>query len=191
MTRAKRGHGDGDPDDRQLVELARQGVSDALELLLSRHQGVVYRFLLSFLGDEDAAADAAQETLVRALTNLNGFRGDSAFRTWLLAIARNEAKAAMRRRNRRNEAPLEEPGPLAVDDASPEDRAVRSAELARVRQAMARLPEKQRLSVALRLFDGLSFSEIAEATDSTEGSARVNYHHGMRRLRGWLDESEQ
>jgi RNA polymerase sigma-70 factor (ECF subfamily) len=52
---------------------------------------------------------------------------------------------------------------------------------------MERLPEKQRLTVSLRLFDELSFKEIGEIVDSTEGAARVNYHYGIGRLREWLD----
>ena len=58
----------------------------------------------------------------------------------------------------------------------------------RVREALARLPEKQRLSVSLRLFDQLSFREIGALTNSTEGAARVNYHYGIGRLREWLGE---
>ncbi len=151
----------------------------------------MYRFLLGLLADEDAAADAAQETFVRALTNLNGFRGDAAFRTWLLAIARNEARGMARRTSRRKESPLDDLPPPVTTEPSPDVRAVRRTEVERVQQALARLPEKQRMSVSLRLFDGLSFREIAAATDSTEGSARVNYHHGVRRLREWLHDDER
>ena len=59
-------------------------------------------------------------------------------------------------------------------------------EVARVRAVLADLPEKQRLSVSLRIFEGLSFREIGETIGSTEGSARVNYHHGIQRLRELL-----
>jgi RNA polymerase sigma-70 factor, ECF subfamily len=175
-------------DDMQLVSLARDGDPRALEELMVRHQGVVYRYLVALLGDEDVAADAAQETFVRALANLNGFRGDAAFRTWLLAIARNEGRGWARRTERRRESPLEGVSPVADAKEGPDVEAVRRTEVARVRAVLDRLPEKQRLSVSLRIFDGLSFREVAEATDSTEGAARVNYHHGIRRLREWLDE---
>jgi RNA polymerase sigma-70 factor, ECF subfamily len=181
---------DDRPDDESLVALARQGRPGAVESLVARHQGVVYRFLLGLLSDEEEAADAAQDTFVRALSNLDGFRGDSAFRTWLLAIARNEARASLRRRVRRREARLDEAPQLPAGGAGPERSAIRAAEIERVQAALRGLPEKQRLSVSLRLFDGLSFREVAELTDSTEGAARVNYHHGIRRLREWLDESE-
>lgn len=176
------------PEDAELVQRARGGDGAALELLLARHQGVVFRFLVGLLKDEDAAADAAQETFVRALGNLDGFRGDASFRTWLLAIARNEARGWIRGVGRRKEAPMDDLPPLPDPQAGPERMAMHTSELERVREALTRLPEKQRLSVALRIFDGLSFREVAEATDSTEGAARVNYHHGIRRLREWLDE---
>lgn len=175
-------------DDVQLVALARGGDPRGLGELMERHQGVVYRFLVALLGDEDVAADAAQETFVRALANLNGFRGDAAFRTWLLAIARNEGRGWARRTERRRESPMDGVAPLADPKEAPDDEAVRRTEVARVTAFLDRLPEKQRLSVSLRIFDGLSFREVAEATDSTEGAARVNYHHGIRRLREWLDE---
>ena len=61
------------------------------------------------------------------------------------------------------------------------------SEAARVRVAVGELPHKQRLSVTLRIDDGLSFREIGEIIGSSEGSARVNYHHGIRRLRELLE----
>jgi len=59
----------------------------------------------------------------------------------------------------------------------------RKLEADRVRREIDKLPEKQRLAVSLRIFDGLSFREVGEVIDSSEGAARVNYHHGIRRLK--------
>ncbi len=175
-----------EPQDAELVAGARNGDAKALELLVRRHQGVVYRFLLSFLKDEDEAADAAQDAFLKALDRLDGFRGDSAFRTWLLAIARNEALGRIRARGRRHEEALEATDQVVDGSVAPDEVAIRAEEIRRVREALERLPEKQRLSVSLRLFDELSFNEIAEIIDSSEGAARVNYHYGIGRLREWL-----
>ena len=177
-----------DPDDTELVRQAREGDQKALERLVDRHQGVVYRFLLGFLKDEDGAADATQDTFLKALNRLGGFRGESSFRTWLLAIARNEALGTIRSHSRRKEEALTDAEGLADGELAPDQRAVREEELRRIRGALDRLPEKQRLSVALRLFDGLSFREVAEIIGSTEGAARVNYHYGIGRLREWLHD---
>ena len=73
----------------------------------SVHHGVVYRVALGILGDVDLAADVAQEAYLKALRALRGFRGESRFRTWLVAIAANEAKGALRRAARRGERSLE------------------------------------------------------------------------------------
>lgn len=171
------------PDDEVLVRRARAGDDRAAELLLRRHAGVVYRYLLGRVGSEADAEDLAQESLVKALRGLGGLEDPGAFRGWLLGIARNESRSWLRALARRRESPLEGAGELADEASGPADRALRRAEVESVRDAIGALPEKQRLSVILRLHDGLGFREIGKLTGSTEGAARVNYHHGIRRLR--------
>ena len=179
------------PEDAELLTHARKGDERALELLVRRHQGGVYRFALNFLRDEDEAADAAQNTFLRALSRLDGFRGDSSFRTWLLSIARNEALSLSRSRKRRREEPLEPADMVSREADAPDEIVLRADETRRVRAALERLPEKQRLSVSLRLFDQMSFREIGALINSSEGSARVNYHYGIGRLREWFDENDE
>ncbi len=182
---------DAGPGDAELVRSALDGDRRAVEVLVERHHPVVFRFLLGFLKDEDRAADVTQDTFIKALERLSAFRGDSAFRTWLLAIARNEALGSLRSAGRRREGGLQDAEELPDRGLPPDASAVQGDELRRVREAVARLPEKQRLSVELRLFEGLSFREVAEATGSTEGAARVNYHYGIGRIREWLDEHRE
>jgi RNA polymerase sigma-70 factor, ECF subfamily len=169
--------------DEELVRLARAGNPAAKDELVSRHYEVAYRVALSILRDEDGAADVAQDAFLKAFRGLDGFRGDAAFRTWLLTIVANEAKGVYRRTGRRRETGLDTAGPLASDDEDAQKRLEEKEEVARVRRLLERLPEKQRQAVTLRTFDALSFREIGALIDSSEGAARVNYHHGIRRLR--------
>jgi RNA polymerase sigma-70 factor (ECF subfamily) len=173
-------------EDDALVPRARAGDREALDELLARHQAGAYRVALTVLGNEADAQDAAQEGLVRALRGLNGFRGDASFRTWLFAIVANEARSLVRRRLRRRETPLEADVP--GHGRAADERAALRDEAARAREMLSRLPEKQRLAVQLRVDEGLSFREVGEVIGSSEGAARVNYHHGIRRLRGWMEE---
>ena len=152
-------------------------------VLVRRHQDGVYRLALSYLRERDAAEDVVQEVFVKAFRALDRFRGDAAFRTWLFRIAVNESKSALRRSGRRGETALDDAGDLPSGHPDPADRTVLSDEVARARAALESLPEKQRLSVALRTEEGLSFREIGQITGSSEGAARVNYFHGIRRLR--------
>jgi RNA polymerase sigma-70 factor (ECF subfamily) len=69
-----------------------------------------------------------------------------------------------------------------------DDGVVRAQEAERARRLMGDLPEKQRLAVQLRVDEGLSFREVGELIGSSEGAARVNYHHGIRKLREWMND---
>jgi len=172
--------------DEELVQSLRKGDERAMNVLVDRHHGVVFRTCAAILNDEDLAADASQNSFLKAFKALDRFRGEAAFRTWLLAIAGNEARGLLRKIKKRREDTLEDMDVLPDEGNDPSTQVVLRSEVERVRAVLADLPEKQRLSVSLRIFDGLSFREIGEIIDSTEGSARVNYHHGIRRLRELL-----
>ena len=172
--------------DAELVARAKSGDADALHELVSRHHAAVFRTVLGMLRDEDAAADATQEAFVKALRAFQRFRGDSSFKTWIVAIAVNEAKGWARKVGRRRETVMEDPDELQGKEQGAADRVVLDDEVGRVRKALETLPDKQRMAVSLRIFEGLSFKEVATLIDSTEGAARVNYHHGIKRLRELL-----
>jgi len=169
--------------DEILVQEARNGHAEAMDLLVVRHHASVYRTSVAILGDADLADDAAQETFIRAIKALDRYRGDAAFRTWLLAIAANVARGFLRRGRSRREAPLEAAPEPGEEDPDVVHRIAVAERAEGVREKLDLLPEKQRLAVSLRIFEGLSFREVGELIDSSEGAARVNYHHGIRRLR--------
>ncbi len=174
------------PTDEELVQRVREGDEQAMNVLVDRHHGAVFRTCAAILSDEDLAADASQNSFLKAFKAVDRFRGEAAFRTWLLAIAGNEARGLLRKVKRRREDRLEDVDMLPAGGNDPSAEVALRSEVARVRAVLADLPEKQRLSVSLRIFEGLSFREIGETIDSTEGSARLNYHHGLRRFRELL-----
>lgn len=176
----------GLPPDAELVARAKAGDREAVHALARRHYQAVYRLALYILNNEADAADASQDAFVKALRALHTFRGESAFRTWLLTIAANEARGRLRKVKRRKEAPLEVSGDVASGEQGALERVTVVSEAARVKTALDALPEKQRMAVTLRIYEGLSFKEVGEAIGSSEGSARVNYHHGVRKLREFM-----
>lgn len=181
----------GNESDAELVARALEGEARALDSLVDRHHAAVYRVALGILSESDGAEDATQATFLKAVRGLRGFRREASFRTWLLTIAANEARGILRRRSRRRETPLEEAGALpAPGRADPVDRIASREEAERVRALLSGLPEKQRLAVTLRIEEGLSFREVGDVIGSSEGAARVNYHHGIKKLRRLLEESD-
>lgn len=177
-----------DDGDAELVGRAREGDSSALDRLVSRHHEVAFRVARGVLGDDELAADAVQDGFLKAFRSLDRFRGEARFRTWLLSIVVNEARGTLRSRRRKRESALDAVGPIA-DESTPVDEVVMvRAEADRARTMVEELPEKQRMAVTLRIDEGLSFREIGELIGSSEGAARVNYHHGIRRLRERMSE---
>ncbi len=169
-----------DPD-AEVVARVQGGDTDAFSLLVRRHQRGIYYLCLRYLRSEQDAADLAQRVLLRAYEKLGSFRGQAAFRTWIYRIAVNLCLNAIRDAQRRATTPLDE-GALGVE-ADQHHQAERSAQRQVLRQAVDRLPPKQRMTVILRVYQDLPFAEVAEILGSSENSAKVNYHHAMKRLR--------
>jgi RNA polymerase sigma-70 factor (ECF subfamily) len=170
-------------DDAVLLARARAGEAHAREALIGRYLDDVYALTTRMLGNADLGADAAQDAFVNALRGLDGFRGESSFRTWLLRIAANAARSVMRTRGRRRESALELVNERADEAPDPAIRAEQRDEAERALALLAQLPPKQREAVSLRASQGLDYRTIAGILGCSEVAARVNYHHGMRRLR--------
>lgn len=173
-------------EDEALLDQARAGDAEARDRLARRYLPDVYRTALRILGDRDLAQDAAQDAMVNALGALSRFRGEASFRTWLLRITINAARTVGRRMGRRREVTLTLADREPSRQPDPARHAEQVSDAERLNRALTDLPPKQRLAVALRVQQGLSYAEIAGALKCSEGAARVNYHLGVKRLRELL-----
>lgn len=170
-------------DENELIERARIGDRAAFGELVGRHRDAVYRFATRWVADSEQALDIAQETFVRAFKGLEGYRGDAKLRTWLFSIALNVARSSARRQKRRGEVRLDTGAEFADVRTPPDAKVARAEAYDRAARELAALPEKQRGAVALRIYEGLSFREIGDVIGCSEVAARVNYHHGIQKLR--------
>lgn len=173
-----------DDPDRELAERFRGGDRAAFDQLVRRHQRGVWQLVRRYVKRDADAFDVTQLVFVRAFRGLGSFRGAASVRSWLYRIAINCALSWLRDHRR------EEPSELAEDaltDANPAPaRLMIGEEGAQLRAAIAKLPPKQRLVLELRVFDDLSFKEVAELADCTENTAKVNFHYAVKRLRDIL-----
>ena len=173
------------PDgDAELVRRYLDGDATAFRELVDRHRDSVYGTCFKLLRNPDEADEVTQLTFVRAFRKLEGFRGQSAFRTWLYRIAVNACRNRVRDEGRRRAEPLEDHAPSAVDRGrSALDEVLASEVQDRVRAAVEDLPEKQRWVLELRLYRDLPYREISKILGCREGTAKVNYHYAIRNLR--------
>jgi RNA polymerase sigma-70 factor (ECF subfamily) len=178
----------GTPDeepDETLVARAQQGDRAALETLVRRHQRAVFRLCMRYVRDTDEAADLTQRTFVRALAKLAELRAAEVFRTWVLRIGANLALNHLRDNARFVADDAAAALAHATAPAAP-DRLEASEAAAALRRAVSELPTKQRMTLELRVYEELSFREIAEALGTSEGAAKVNFHYAVRNLRARL-----
>ena len=174
-------------EDSALIQRVLDGHQEDFETLVERYQKILYAFVYGQLRDKDATEEVVQATFVRAYTHLAGFRSDSTFKTWLHGIALNECRTLFRQRKVRRDVPLAEvPEERLATDRNDEGESSTGSELAGLLQ---HLPPRQRTVVNLRIFSDLPFAEIARIEGISENAAKVNYHHGIVRLKRWLTET--
>lgn len=167
--------------EESLLARARSGDPAALDHLVRRHLGQVERMLHRLLGPRRDMDDLVQNVFLELARSIHGFRGDSAFSTFLGGITVRVARRAMRPSawQRRGTPLLEEP---LVDDHRP-DRATVSAERLRRAQALlTALPEAQRTAFVLWALEGYDPATIAEMTQSTVAATRSRIFYAQRRL---------
>jgi RNA polymerase sigma-70 factor (ECF subfamily) len=177
---------DGEPSDVALIARWRGGDERAATILVERHAPAVARFVAS-MGERGELDEVVQDTFVRAFGSIDRFREASSLRTWLFSIARNLCRDRARA-NRRAPAvvPIDETHVATAHD--PLSAAVATETEGRLRAAMERLTESQRAVFTLRVAEGLSYREIADVVETTEGAARVHYHNAVRTVREFLNE---
>jgi RNA polymerase sigma factor (sigma-70 family) len=187
----------GRGDEAELVDAARRGDRDAAEALLELHELLVFRTCRRLLPAGEDVEAAVQETLLRALKNLNRFTGEGSFGAWVVAIAVNLCRDRLRRRRLVPFLPLEardEDGtdPLGVvpsSDPSPERVAMARQAVRQMRAEVSRLPRRQQEVFALRFFVGLDLEGIATALGLDVGTVKTHLHRAVHRVRVAVEEA--
>ena len=176
-------------DDADLVRAAAGGDRAAFEALVTRHQRNVYRLCYRFVPNHEDASELAQDAFVRAYRSLGKFEGQAQFSTWLHRITVNVCLNRLALKTPKS-APLKDvektPGREEAADAA----MLRGEQATRVRAAIAKLPEKQRATLILRVYHDLPHEEIARALGSSVGAAKTNLFHALGNLRKLLVTDE-
>ncbi len=182
-------------DDERLVALTRGGSQEAYAVLVERYSDYVYTIAVRVLGDEDDAADAAQEAFVRAYRAIGRFRGDAKFSSWLYRIATNRALTHLKRRRRRAPSVDIDAGPHIESAADveptltrPDDAVLESEFRERVRRAVSRLPDRYRTVITLFYLEQRSYREVADALGLPMGTLKTHLHRGRAMLREIISE---
>ena len=178
--------------DSDLLARCQSGDPQAIEALVHEHQAKIYRLCLSMLDDAADAEDATQESFIAALKALKGYRGDSAFQTWLISIALNVCRSSLRQRKRRTTlgSTLADPSIAGESTPTPEMQAMKSESSQALWVALNKLDEKHRLPIYLRYYHELSTAEIAKVLGINQGTVHSRLSIARSQLAGDLKRAQ-
>ena len=167
--------------DQQLVERAQRGDKHAFGLLIAKYQRRLARLISRFVRDAAEVEDVTQEAFIKAYRALPGFRGESAFYTWLYRIGINSAKNYLLATKRRvptttffdaDEAEGFEDAGLLQEVSTPENELMSKQVVEVVNASLQQLPDDLRTALTLREIEGLSYEEIADVMNCPIGTVR-------------------
>jgi len=157
--------------DEELVLQFRNGHLNAGSVLYSRYKNAIYSFCLRMLEDQEGAKDATQETFLKMITKIQTVENGIVFKSWLFSVARNEVLMVVRRKKIVSMEKFEEDESVCETN-SPLELAINSEMKEKIRQAIQQLKPAYREAYMLREIEGLSYEEIAKATETTVSAVK-------------------
>ncbi|MED5372346.1 MAG: sigma-70 family RNA polymerase sigma factor [Myxococcota bacterium] len=184
-------------EDTAVVEAVLAGDSAAYRSLVERYQRRIYAMVTGMVRDKEDARDLTQEAFIKAFKNLERFRKDSSFYTWLYRIAMNLAIDHLRKHGKRKHAEFDEQiatrdGEGAIDERhrslDPSKELQRKRLGDRIFNALDQLSPDHRQIVVLREVEGLSYKEIGEVLEIPEGTVMSRLFYARRKLQEMLQD---
>ena len=198
--------------DEQIVAALRAGDERTFRELFERTYPMLKRVARGYVSSEAVAEEIVQDTWLAIVTGIERFEGRSALSTWIFSILTNQAKNHRARERRAlplscvapadAEEPVVDPDRFQKDDEAwpghwatpprpwqkPERRLLSLEAREQLKEALAQLPERQRLIVVLRDVEGLSAEEVCDLVGLSQENQRVLLHRGRSRVRAFLEE---
>ena len=184
-------------NESELIKAAQKGQLPAFNQLVLQYQGLAYNVAYRVVSDEDMAADATQDSFIKAYKALSQFRGGS-FKAWLLRIVTNSCYDLMRQKQRRPSEPLDDVladpdhSSLMTDDSEgPEDHALRGELGSVIQSCIGKLPHDQRATLVLSDIQGMNYQEVADVTGVSVGTVKSRLSRARAKLRDILQENKE
>jgi RNA polymerase sigma-70 factor, ECF subfamily len=173
--------------DEMLMSHVAQGNRAHMEPVIRRFANPLLTFIQRMVGDRHRGEELFQEVFLTVWDKREQYQYPRTFRSWLFAIAVNKCREAGRRLRPTSPLPFEEGLTESGSDPRPDDHAIATETATLVNRAVMELPPQQRAVVVLRIWQGLSYTEIASMVGRTEATVRSHMHHGLAGLRKYLE----
>lgn len=152
-------------------------------MLMNNYQELLYRHIRSILKNHEDTNDVLQNTFIKVFRNIEKFEGRSSLYTWTYRIATNEALTHVNKNKKMKLLFNKEDDHNGLENTliakeSPDGYKVRDL----LQQAIAILPEKQRSVFSLRYFEEMSYRQMSEVMETSEGALKASFHHAVKKI---------
>lgn len=173
-------------DDKALLLLIKENKNKGFRYLVEKYSKSLYWHVRKIVLDHDNADDITQNVFIKVFQNLDSFKGDSSLKTWMYRIATNESinflnSAAHRKNINSEELVIQLSYQLEDDNYFDGDKIQLN-----LQQAIALLPEKQRIVFNMKYFDDLKYEEMSEILNTSVGALKASYHHATKKIEEFL-----
>ena len=175
--------------DQQILGFLKEpkSANRGFQLLMDQYQEKLYWLIRRMVLNHEDANDVLQNTFIKVFKNIQKFKNDSKLYTWLYRIATNETFTYLQKQKKLGYSELSEGQFSQAADEYFEPSEIQKKLIA----AIAKLPEKQKAVFNLRYFDELSYKDISEILNTSEGALKASYHHAVKKIESFIHEKEQ
>ena len=183
-------------EDEALIAAALNGSAYAWEKLVKRYESQIFNYSVRLTGNSSDAMDLMQEVFLGVYRNLHRFRGDAKFSSWILRIAHNKAVDMNRRRRlmsnqlRMNDDEFDILDILSGDTGNePDEKLGNQQRNGKITRMLARLSLEHRLVVEFKVFQSLTFDEIAVMQDISANTVKTRFYTALKKLKAVSEEN--
>lgn len=176
-------------EDKDIIRAIREKSEKGFRLLMQKYKQPIYWHIRRLVVAHDDAQDATQEAFIRIFRSFDKFKDDNSFRGWIFRIATNEALRLIDFR-KQDQVSLEEDDNGADRIMADNYVDYTDLEAVKLQKAILSLPTKQQAAFNLRYYDELSYEEIAEATNSTASSVKMNFHIAKEKIIKYMNSND-
>ena len=173
-------------NDHKLIKQFQAGKQSAYDELVKRHLQTTYLFFLKFTKDPMDAEDLAQDVFIKLFQSLHNFRFEAAFTSYLYRIQLNAANSFIRKARWKKYLHLDQ----TTESGSYDQKLEQEWSKKEIWNLVATLPKMQRMVIIMRIAQDLPYKDISGILGITEGSAKVNYHHGITQLKNRFKDAK-
>lgn len=173
-------------DETELLLLLEKDVNNGFRLLVKRYSQPIYWHIRKIVYTHADADDITQNVFIKVFQNLSGFKRNSSLKTWIYKIATNESlnfinSAAQKKNIRSDELVIQLSSQLKDDNFFDGDEIQ-----FKLQQAIAELPEKQRIVFNMKYFDDIKYEDMSEILETSVGALKSSYHHASKKVEKFL-----